>query len=893
MRVTGSRTALLMAASLWVVTGAGCGSDSASEAAGGGGGISGGGAGGGTDSGGRDGAAAAGDDSGLQDGAGDGDGASTSCAANATERCDCSHNAIGSRRCSPDGRGWGTCQCETYGAEFYVSPTGDDQANGSRGAPFATLERARDAIRSLKAGSGLPVGGVVVWLRGGIHQRSSTFDLGASDSGTDQSPVVYRGTPGETARVLGGKKLGGSAFQPVTSASLVWDRLDPAAQGKVVQIDLGRQGITDYGTLRQRGMGGGVTAALELFVDGKRLPLGRWPDAHQDDPSATPLDAQVTLYGTGIVPDVTGLYVKDGEQDGVSSFSRQGQVGGKQYHLARYTWQYQGAWNTAWFLSTTATGYPSNADPWWYRYSEELGPMDGSAGAQGKPTTDSSTAIHHGFARIATRVSDSVFTYAGDRPNRWTQAQGVWFHGFFRYSWADWHIPAANIDTGSRTVTLVNDARPYGLDPTESGGPYYAYNLIEEITEPGEWYLDRSTGMLYLWPPGDLAGADIVVSLIESPLIRLKGASYLRVQDVSFEASRDELVRVEDGANNVIVGCTLHSAGTRAASVSGVNNGLSRCNIYETGDGGVLLTGGDRPTLTRAGNYVENNHIHDFSQWCWTYTPAVLTSSTNCGLKVRHNLIHDATHTAILFGGNEHVIELNEIHHVCSYSSDAGAIYTGRDWGFRGNLVRHNFIHHIATSIQGYGVHGVYLDDCVSGLTVTGNVLYQITGFGIQHGGGRDNIITNNVIVHCGTGLAADSRGATWTSINATPGDSWNLLEKLQKVGYQSATWSAAYPECAAIPNSYAQIDAPGALWKYPQGCVFSRNLGFANKTWRGGDMTGKPYDYYREIADNVEDQDPLFVNEANLDLTLQPGSPAYAIPGFQEIPFANIGIEH
>jgi hypothetical protein len=56
-----------------------------------------------------------------------------------------------------------------------------------------------------------------------------------------------------------------------------------------------------------------------------------------------------------------------------------------------------------------------------------------------------------------------------------------------------------------------------------------------------------------------------------------------------------------------------------------------------------------------------------------------------------------------------------------------------------------------------------------------------------------------------------------------------------------------------------------------------------------GGD---NPFDHYAEIADNVEDADPLFVDEDNLDLNLQPDSPAFDIPGFVAIPFDDIGIE-
>jgi hypothetical protein len=49
---------------------------------------------------------------------------------------------------------------------------------------------------------------------------------------------------------------------------------------------------------------------------------------------------------------------------------------------------------------------------------------------------------------------------------------------------------------------------------------------------------------------------------------------------------------------------------------------------------------------------------------------------------------------------------------------------------------------------------------------------------------------------------------------------------------------------------------------------------------------------YFAEMKDNVENQDPHFVDEANLDLSLKPDSPALQIPGFVPIPFNQIGIQ-
>ena len=47
------------------------------------------------------------------------------------------------------------------------------------------------------------------------------------------------------------------------------------------------------------------------------------------------------------------------------------------------------------------------------------------------------------------------------------------------------------------------------------------------------------------------------------------------------------------------------------------------CDIYETGDGGISLDGGDRVTLTPADAGAENNHIHHYSRWNRVYQPGI------------------------------------------------------------------------------------------------------------------------------------------------------------------------------------------------------------------------------------------------------------------------------
>lgn len=709
-------------------------------------------------------------------------GAAGSCTPNATESCDCTNaSEIGARRCAADGSGWSSCDCTSYGAEIAVSPSGDDAAAGTLAAPFRSLARAKQKV-SERVAAGLPASGVVVWLREGVYELSASLSLGATESGSDGKPVVWRGYPGESARVVGGVRIDPSVASPITASSPIYSRLDPPAQAAVLTLSLSSAGISDIGALSRRGFcGAAAQGPLELFVGGEAMRLARWPDKSANDP------------GT----------------------------------------------------------------------------------------------INHGFASIAEAPSDQAFRYSGNRPERWQDPANVWFHGFWKYAWADCHVRAASIDTGSKTVTLA-DSAGYGVSADQ---PYYAYNIPEELSEPGEYWIDPTTQTLYLWPPAGFSNAEVIVSVLDKPLVELSDASYVTLRDFTLEAGRGQLVRIQGGVHDELIGLTLRNAGTGAGSISGTDHRVRSCHVYGSGNGGFIVSGGDRSSLTPGNVRVENSHFHHLSRWEWTYRPAVVLSGA--GNRAEHNSMHDLPHSAILYGGNDHVIELNDIGHVCQFSSDAGAIYSGRDWGARGNVIRHNFVHHLSTWFEGYGVQGIYLDDCLSGVRVEGNVLYEITGYGIQHGGGRDDVMINNVMVHSGGALTADRRCATWLSNgtpNDTPGDSWNLLEKLQKVGYQNEPWASKWPECAAIPNDWNAIASPPSHWLEPEGSVFSRNVGWDNAKFAAG--SPETFAAYAEQSDNLENVDPGFVNESALDLTLSPSSPALGIPGFAPIPFSEIGIQ-
>lgn len=78
-----------------------------------------------------------------------------------------------------------------------VSPAGNDANPGTIDAPFATIARARDAVR------GKPRPATVV-LRGGTHFLPEPLVFKAEDSG-----VTYAASPGEKVVVSGGRRISG------------------------------------------------------------------------------------------------------------------------------------------------------------------------------------------------------------------------------------------------------------------------------------------------------------------------------------------------------------------------------------------------------------------------------------------------------------------------------------------------------------------------------------------------------------------------------------------------------------------------------------------------------------------------------------------------------------
>ncbi|WP_027629645.1 carbohydrate-binding protein [Ruminiclostridium cellobioparum] len=91
-------------------------------------------------------------------------------------------------------------------AAYYVSPTGSDSNPGTIDAPFQTIVKARDAVRTINKNM---TGDIYVYLRGGDYRITSTVTFGPEDSGTNGYRIYYQAYQGEVPVLNGATKVTG------------------------------------------------------------------------------------------------------------------------------------------------------------------------------------------------------------------------------------------------------------------------------------------------------------------------------------------------------------------------------------------------------------------------------------------------------------------------------------------------------------------------------------------------------------------------------------------------------------------------------------------------------------------------------------------------------------
>ncbi|WP_285571605.1 right-handed parallel beta-helix repeat-containing protein, partial [Geothrix limicola] len=619
-------------------------------------------------------------------------------------------------------------------AGIFVAPNGLSTNPGTLASP-TTLEGARTLLQNASRAT---AGTLSVYLRGGIYPRTSSFTLGSADSGSAANPIQYVAYPNETPRIIGGVSVNPASAHLVDGTDPNWSRLDPSARSQIYVVDLSAYSAS-LGTLTSRADGsGGVNQSMEVFVDGKPLTLARYPKAVDVNAAVTAPQASIHVSGT-LSPDVTGDYA----YKGLDSRGR------PYYQLAKNgdVWSIAAsATGPDWRLSNRRDlGGTGTSASWgtWDTFAAPAGAFVAGSGASGTAflsPADGSNAIP-GFLLIRSTNGSTQITAPDPNMSQWRASEAMYF-GLGYYSWSGSHSAITSFDPTTGSIVLANSVT-YGL---RAGQPFFIYNLLEELTAPGECFIDRVNARLYLRPVGDVPPSEILLSTLQAPVLQMSGCQQITWNGISFEAAKDRLVYASSCQNVAFRNCQFRNAGGYAMLLNGSSNLVEGCDFRQLGKGGIWASGGNRTTLTPSGTLIENSEFQYFGRLFWTYQPAINLGTfsdaynNDCmGFTIQHNEIHHSPHAAILFSGNGNTIKYNHIHDATQWTNDAGVIYTtGREWGTQGNLIQFNLIRNCGSPLGVY-TSGIYIDGVGSGVKIEGNILYKVSPmFAIQHNGGRD-----------------------------------------------------------------------------------------------------------------------------------------------------------
>ena len=679
-------------------------------------------------------------------------------------------------------------------ADLYVAVDGSDDNDGSFAHPFATIEKARDVIRTMdKTGRS----GITVAIKAGEYRMESII-FTAEDSGTEECPITYCAYGDGEVILNAGVTLDPADFEVVSGAAA--DRIHQDAKGKVISIDLTKLGIT----LEQIGAVHAIGA-----------------------------------YNTA--------YKYDGDYDGAPNCEL----------FVNNTRQTTARWPNEEYLKTGTV--LEHGQPW--------------------ETVDAPNVKVEGWENLRNPRGDtySLSRELVERISGWATLEDVWMYGYWSYDWAPGSTPIEAFDPEKGSIT-TKFTSIYGA---HKGKPYYFLNVLEELDIPGEWYVDRTTGVLYLYEPENLAEAEIVLSLSTDSMITIDNANWLTFRGLTLQGSRGHGIEAT-GDNNTIEACLIRNISGTGIRMVGYNNLISSNEITRTGIGGIYIEGGDFETLTPGNNRIYNNHIHHWGELDGIHGIQV----RGVGQLIDHNEMHDYIDVAVNYYGNNHIIEYNLIYNVSMETSDGGAIYCGRSWTMYGNVVRYNCIYNMGDPDFSYP-NGIYCDDGLSGQQIYGNLIVNAPSDGIKLGGGHDNEIWGNIIINSESPI--HGVGSLYeTNIKDT------LVPEFLNSYKDTPAWKEAYP---ILQELYWDDSRPADpyLVMHPARNQVNGNICVNADGFFGtvDENIANYSDFSGNAVYTLDMLDEIFVDPGNGDYRLKEDSVVYElIPEFEELPIEKMGRE-
>jgi hypothetical protein len=481
-------------------------------------------------------------------------------------------------------------------------------------------------------------------------------------------------------------------------------------------------------------------------------------------------------------------------------------------------------------------------------------------------------------------------------------------------TWISYRLHIRTLNTESNSVQLSGDAAAWTHET--GGGRYFIENTMDALDTPGEWYLNRKTGVLtYFALPGeDLDHAEVFAPRLNTLVlfngdfkakcpvreVTLRGLTFSHTDwdmpakgfvdgQAAVEISGD--VRAEAATDCTIENCTFTLLANYALELGRgcQQDKVIGCDMTDIGAGGVRIgeaNAQSNPFWQNHNHIITDNHIHDVGR-IYPSAIGVLIQQSGTNL-VAHNEIDHLYYTAISTGwtwGYEktpccgNIIEFNHLHDIGQgVLSDMGAVYTLGPQ--KGTVVRNNLIHDVVSF--SYGGWGLYADEGSSDILFENNIVYNTKTGGFHQHFGFENVVSNNIF--------AD--GQQWQLQFTRPEDHRSFMF-VNNIVY----WTQG-GLLDGVFNKGQTLMKSNLYWN-----ASSSTINFAPTSLQGGEDNDQiaaarvkaPVVSLEQWQAQGHDQgsivaDPRFVAPEKFDFTLEPDSPALKL-GFKPINMTDVGV--
>jgi len=311
-------------------------------------------------------------------------------------------------------------------------------------------------------------------------------------------------------------------------------------------------------------------------------------------------------------------------------------------------------------------------------------------------------------------------------------------------------VGVASHDTGKHVLVMSSPAAwPMGACNRRK---YVVYNIREGMTEPGQWYLDRTNGHLVYWPLPDenMTTAEVIAPVMNRVIVlhgeKNQPVTGITLRNVTVQCTSTELKAPGWGSAGLTAAIELN--GTKDC----VLDSVSVCNVGGLGvavtksSGGALRhseaaqTGACGVKVQANGMRVENCHIHHLGIY-YPGSAGVLMGGDN--IQQIRNEIHDVPYSGVIGGGGKNcLIEENLVYRAMLVMHDGAAIYGN----LKESVIRGNVVRDIRPNGKGVGALGYYLDEGSYDCIVEKNLSFNVARPTHNHIT-RGTIVRDNVFV--------------------------------------------------------------------------------------------------------------------------------------------------